>query len=117
MKPLLGGFKKVFRPELIEQRYRSFFDTLLKLWGSFGYGTSPLHEDVWDLCHSATRRKQMNTSTKDEIKGTAHEVKGKVKETAGKVTNNPNLQTEGNVEKNTGKVQKKVGQIEKVFEE
>jgi uncharacterized protein YjbJ (UPF0337 family) len=29
----------------------------------------------------------MNSSTKDEIKGTVHEVKGKVKETAGKVTN------------------------------
>jgi uncharacterized protein YjbJ (UPF0337 family) len=62
------------------------------------------------------RRTQMNTSTKDEIKGTLHEVKGKVKETAGKVTNNPNLQAEGNAEKNTGKVEKKVGQIEKVFE-
>jgi uncharacterized protein YjbJ (UPF0337 family) len=62
------------------------------------------------------RRKQMNTSTKDKIKGTVHEVKGKVKETAGKVTNNPNLQAEGNAEKNTGKVEKKVGQIEKVFE-
>jgi uncharacterized protein YjbJ (UPF0337 family) len=70
--------------------------------GSYGYST--------------TRRKQMNPSTKDEIKGTVHEVKGKVKETAGKVTNNPNLQAEGNAEKNTGKVEKKVGQIEKVFE-
>jgi len=58
----------------------------------------------------------MNTSTKDEIKGTVHEVKGKVKETAGKVTNNPNLEAEGNAEKNTCKVEKKVGQIEKVFE-
>jgi uncharacterized protein YjbJ (UPF0337 family) len=65
--------------------------------------------------YSTTRRKQMNPSTKDEIKGTVHEVKGKVKETTGKVTNNPNLQAEGNIEKNTGKVQKKVGQIEKVF--
>jgi uncharacterized protein YjbJ (UPF0337 family) len=67
-------------------------------------------------CYSTTRRKQMNPSTKDEIKGTVHEVKGKVKETAGKVTNSPNLQAEGNAEKNAGRVEKKVGQIEKVFE-
>jgi uncharacterized protein YjbJ (UPF0337 family) len=53
------------------------------------------------------RRKQMNTSTKDEIRGTVDEVKGKVKETAGKVTNNPNLEAEGNAERNTGKVEKK----------
>ena len=33
----------------------------------------------------------MNTSTKDEIKGTVHEVKGKVKETAGKGVREVNL--------------------------
>jgi hypothetical protein len=33
------------------------------------------------------RRKQMNPSTKDEIKGNFHEVKGTVKEKAGQVTN------------------------------
>src|SRR5665811_147888 len=49
----------------------------------------------------------MNTSTKDEIKGTVHEVKGKVKETAGKVTNNPNLQAEGNAEKIPAKFRKR----------
>jgi uncharacterized protein YjbJ (UPF0337 family) len=63
-----------------------------------------------------TRRKQMNPSTKDEIKGDLHEVKGKVKETAGKVTNNPSLEAEGKAEQYAGKVEKKVGQVEKVFE-
>jgi uncharacterized protein YjbJ (UPF0337 family) len=62
------------------------------------------------------RRKQMNPSTKDQIKGNLDEVKGKVKETAGKVTNNPNLEAEGKAEQTAGKVEKKVGQIEKVFE-
>jgi uncharacterized protein YjbJ (UPF0337 family) len=62
------------------------------------------------------RRKQMNTSTKDEVKGTIHEVKGKVKEKTGQVTNNPDLEIEGKAEHNAGKVEKKIGQIEKVFE-
>jgi uncharacterized protein YjbJ (UPF0337 family) len=79
-------------------------------------GMRPRHEDVPDLSYSTTRRKHMNPSTKDEIKGSAHEVKGKVKEMAGKVTNNPNLQVEGKAEKITGRVEKKVGQVEKVFE-
>ena len=61
------------------------------------------------------RRKQMNPSTKDEIKGNIHEVKGKVKQTAGQVTNNRDLEAEGSAERNIGKVQKKVGQIEKVL--
>jgi uncharacterized protein YjbJ (UPF0337 family) len=61
------------------------------------------------------RRKQMNPSTKDEIKGNFHEVKGKVKEKAGQVTNNRDLEAEGSAERNVGKVQKKVGQIEKVL--
>jgi uncharacterized protein YjbJ (UPF0337 family) len=62
------------------------------------------------------RRKQMNPSTKDEVKGTIHEVKGKVKEKTGQVTNNPDLEIEGKAEHNAGKVEKKIGQIEKVFE-
>ena len=41
----------------------------------------------------------MNSSTKDEIKGSVHEVKGKIKETAGRVTNNPDLEAEGKAEK------------------
>jgi uncharacterized protein YjbJ (UPF0337 family) len=64
---------------------------------------------------STIRRKHMNPSTKDEIKGSFHEVKGKVKEKAGHVTNNPNLEAEGKVERTAGKVEKKVGQIEKVL--
>jgi uncharacterized protein YjbJ (UPF0337 family) len=62
------------------------------------------------------RRKQMKSSTKDQVKGKLHEMKGEVKEKAGKVTNNPNLTAEGQNEQLAGKVQKKVGQIEKVFE-
>jgi uncharacterized protein YjbJ (UPF0337 family) len=62
------------------------------------------------------RRKQMNPSTKDEIKGNFHEVKGTVKEKAGQVTNNPDLAADGKAEHNVGKVEKKIGQIEKVFE-
>jgi uncharacterized protein YjbJ (UPF0337 family) len=62
------------------------------------------------------RRRQMKSSTKDQVKGKLHEMKGEVKEKAGKVTNNPNLTAEGQNEKLAGKVQKKVGQIEKVFE-
>jgi uncharacterized protein YjbJ (UPF0337 family) len=64
---------------------------------------------------STTKEKQMNPSTKNEIKGTLDEVKGKVKETAGKVTNNPSLEAKGKAEQNAGKVEKKVGQIEKMF--
>jgi uncharacterized protein YjbJ (UPF0337 family) len=61
-------------------------------------------------------RKQMKSSTTDQVKGKLHEIKGKVKEKAGQVTNNPNLEVEGQTEKFAGQVQKKVGQIEKVFE-
>jgi uncharacterized protein YjbJ (UPF0337 family) len=68
------------------------------------------------ITSKATRRHQMNQSTKDEIEGNIHEAKGTVKEKAGQVTNNPNLTAEGQNEKLAGKVQKKVGQIEKVFE-
>jgi len=64
---------------------------------------------------STIRRKHMNPSTKDEIKGSFHEVKGKVKEKAGHVTNNPKLEAEGKVEHTAGKIEKKVGQIEKVL--
>jgi uncharacterized protein YjbJ (UPF0337 family) len=63
------------------------------------------------------KEKQMNLTTKDEIKRSIHEVKGKVKETAGKVTINPKLQAEGNAEKDTGQFERKVGRVEKVFEE
>jgi uncharacterized protein YjbJ (UPF0337 family) len=65
---------------------------------------------------STIRRKQMNPSTKDKMKGTFHEVKGKVKEKAGQVTNNPDLKAKGKAENIAGKVEKKVGQIEKVLE-
>jgi len=58
----------------------------------------------------------MNTSTKDEIKGTFHEAQGELKKKAGQVTNNPDLEAEGGAEHKTGKVEKKIGQIEKVFE-
>src|ERR1700675_2842302 len=63
----------------------------------------------------SSRRKKMNPSTKDEIKGNIHAVKGKVKETAGQVTNNPDLEAEGKAERTAGKIEKKVGQIEKVL--
>jgi len=62
------------------------------------------------------RRKQMNPSTKDQIKGDLHQVKGGVKEKLGQVTNDPNLAADGQSEKLAGKVQKKIGQVEKVFE-
>jgi uncharacterized protein YjbJ (UPF0337 family) len=63
----------------------------------------------------SSRRKKMNPSTKDEIKGNIHAVKGKVKETAGQVTNNPDLEAGGKAERTAGKIEKKVGQIEKVL--
>jgi uncharacterized protein YjbJ (UPF0337 family) len=62
------------------------------------------------------RRKQMRSSSKDQIKGKFHEVKGKAKQAAGQVTDNPKLEAEGQAEKLTGKIQKKVGQVEKVLE-
>jgi uncharacterized protein YjbJ (UPF0337 family) len=62
---------------------------------------------------STIRTKEMNPSTKDEIKGNFHEVKGKVKETAGQVTNNADLEVEGKAEHNAGKVKKKVGRSRK----
>ena len=62
------------------------------------------------------RRKQMKSSTTDQVKGKLHEIKGDLKQKAGQVTNNPNLEAEGQTEKLAGKVQKKIGQIEKVFE-
>jgi uncharacterized protein YjbJ (UPF0337 family) len=68
------------------------------------------------LLSKEERRKQMKTSTTDQVKGKLHEVKGTVKETAGQVANNPNLAAEGQNERVAGKIQKKVGQIEKVFE-
>jgi uncharacterized protein YjbJ (UPF0337 family) len=63
-----------------------------------------------------TRRKQMKSSTTDQVKGDLHEVKGKVKEKVGQVVGNPDLEAEGQNENLAGKVQKKVGQIEKVLE-
>jgi uncharacterized protein YjbJ (UPF0337 family) len=63
-----------------------------------------------------TRRKQMSSSTTDQVNGKLHELKGKVKEKAGQVVGNPDLEAEGQNENLAGKVQKKVGQIEKVFE-
>ena len=55
------------------------------------------------------RRKYMNTSTKDKIKGSFHEVKGTIKEEVGKVTNDRNLKAEGKTEKKVGKVQQQIG--------
>jgi uncharacterized protein YjbJ (UPF0337 family) len=55
------------------------------------------------------RRRSMDTSTKDNIKGTFHEVKGKIKEEAGKLLNDRDLKAEGKAEKNAGKVQQQVG--------
>jgi len=63
-----------------------------------------------------TRRKQMSSSTTDQVKGDVHEVKGKVKEKVGQIIGNPDLEAEGQDENLAGKVQKKVGQIEKVLE-
>jgi uncharacterized protein YjbJ (UPF0337 family) len=61
-------------------------------------------------------RKQMKSSTKDQLKSKFHEVKGKVKEKAGQITNNPDLEAEGKSENIDGKIQKKIGQIKAVFE-
>jgi uncharacterized protein YjbJ (UPF0337 family) len=74
---------------------------------------------VSELSGRLTRRKrgkQMNPSTKDQIKGDLHQVKGGVKEKVGQVTNDANLAADGQGEKLAGKVQKKMGQVEKVFE-
>jgi uncharacterized protein YjbJ (UPF0337 family) len=68
------------------------------------------------LIAGVKRRKQMEQSTKDQIKGNLHKLKGEIKEKAGQLTNNSNLAAEGQSEQLAGKVQKKVGQIEKVFE-
>jgi uncharacterized protein YjbJ (UPF0337 family) len=68
------------------------------------------------ITSKATRRNQMDQSTKDETRGNIHEAKGAIKEKVGQVINNPNLTAEGQNEKLAGKVQKKVGQIEKVLE-
>jgi uncharacterized protein YjbJ (UPF0337 family) len=65
---------------------------------------------------ATSRRKQMNSSTKDQIKGKLHEVKGKIKEKAGQVAGNPDVESEGQAENLAGKVQRKIGQVEKVFE-
>jgi uncharacterized protein YjbJ (UPF0337 family) len=67
------------------------------------------------ISYSAIKEKQMNPSTKNEIKGTLDEVKGKIKETAGKVTNDPGLEARGKAQQYAGKVEKKVGQAEKLF--
>jgi uncharacterized protein YjbJ (UPF0337 family) len=55
------------------------------------------------------RRRNMKTSTKDQIKGSFHEVKGTIKEQVGKVTSDPNLKAEGKAEKKAGKVQQRIG--------
>jgi uncharacterized protein YjbJ (UPF0337 family) len=66
--------------------------------------------------YSTIRRKQMNPSRKNEIKGKFHEVRGKIKEKVGQITRNPELENEGNAEHIAGKVEEKTGQIEKVLE-
>jgi len=55
------------------------------------------------------RRRNMKTSTKDNIKGSFHKVKGTIKEEVGKVTGDRNLKAEGKAEKMTGKVQQRIG--------
>jgi uncharacterized protein YjbJ (UPF0337 family) len=55
------------------------------------------------------RRRNMNTSTKDNLKGSFHEVKGTIKEEVGKLTGDHDLKAEGKIEKKTGKVQQKIG--------
>ena len=54
-------------------------------------------------------RRNMKTSTKDQIKGSFHEVKGTIKEQVGKATNDRNLKAEGKAEKKAGKVQQRIG--------
>jgi uncharacterized protein YjbJ (UPF0337 family) len=88
-----------------------------------GHATHHAAEAANTLCPSrepgkdlTIRRKLMNPSTKDEIKGTFHEVKGEIKKKTGQVTNNPDLEADGRAEHNAGKVEKKIGQIEKVFQ-
>jgi uncharacterized protein YjbJ (UPF0337 family) len=56
-----------------------------------------------------TRRRNMNTSTKDRINGSFHEAKGTIKETVGKITNDRDLKAEGKAEKNAGKLQQRIG--------
>jgi uncharacterized protein YjbJ (UPF0337 family) len=55
------------------------------------------------------RRRNMKTSTKDNLKGSFHKVKGTIKEEVGKVTGDRNLKAEGKAEKKTGKVQQRIG--------
>jgi uncharacterized protein YjbJ (UPF0337 family) len=55
------------------------------------------------------RRRNMKTSTKDNLTGNFHEVKGTIKEEVGKVTGNRNLKAEGKAEKKAGKVQQRIG--------
>jgi uncharacterized protein YjbJ (UPF0337 family) len=55
------------------------------------------------------RRRNMKTSTKDNLTGSFHEVKGTIKEEVGKVTGNRNLKAEGKAEKKAGKVQQRIG--------
>ena len=62
------------------------------------------------------RGDNMNSSTRDEVKGKVHEVKGKIKEKIGQLTNDPDLENEGTGEKIGGKIQHKIGQVEKVIE-
>jgi uncharacterized protein YjbJ (UPF0337 family) len=57
----------------------------------------------------------MNSSIKDQIKGTLHEAKGKAKQIAGKVADDAKLEAKGSAEKNAGKVQRKVGEVKKVL--
>lgn len=58
---------------------------------------------------SRGKRRSMNTSTEDKIKGTFHEVKGAIKEEVGKVTNDHDLKAEGRTEKKAGEIQHHVG--------
>src|ERR1035441_9446484 len=61
------------------------------------------------ICALRGRRRNMKTSTKDNIRGSFHEVKGTIKEEVGKVTGDCNLKAERKAEKKTGKVQQRVG--------
>jgi len=57
---------------------------------------------------SRGRRRDMKTSTKDQIEGSFHEAKGTIKEPVGKVTSDVNLKAEGKAEKKVGKAQQRI---------
>jgi uncharacterized protein YjbJ (UPF0337 family) len=77
----------------------------------------PLHSNAQEAILSSfdARFPNMDSSTKDKLKGGLHESKGKIKEETGRATGNRDLQERGEAEKTGGKVKKKVGDVKKVF--